>query len=377
MFLVAGAAAAQQTNESLVTSKQPVEPLLTSVTGTLDEDFLFFSNTDRNYTMGLSFRSAGRWVAESHLAAPLDGIDWLSQSARLHAWMYGKRDQLPEERLSMLMETHSMAILGSGFTPDRIDERQVITTDRPYGSLLVLQIGHQTIDMMSRMAFRSELTVGAIGLRVAEVMQTTIHRTLRACCNGTRPDPLGWPNQISDGGEPTFKYLIGFDKEVLSLGSWFDATWSSEAEAGYYTSIATGLNARFGMIRSDFWKLDPYPNSGISRLSELEVERIRDPRAFEIYGWASLRGRLIAYNALLEGQFRKSEFELTNDQIQHAQLEFSAGFWLRCHAFALNVALITGRTPEHLLAERRAHIWGGVTIGYVPMPEPAARPVKK
>src|SRR5262249_37500878 len=149
--------------------------------GRLDED--------RNYTGGFGFQFAGSFVHKDHLDAPLRVVDGWTRFAKWHD---------AEDRRHF----YTLLMFGTAFTPDDLNTSHPILDDRPYGSIVGVSVRRLTVDNADlAKAWSSELVLGALGLPVARNAQTWIHRRLRARSGLSTPyDPLGWHNQISDGG---------------------------------------------------------------------------------------------------------------------------------------------------------------------------------
>ena len=160
-----------------------------------DQDlFVPGTNEDRDYTMGLGIE-----VVEDQ--GPLyllgDVIDSIGPLLRLdkgagriyQSWFFGSVT----------------------YTPDDIGDPAPIYDDRPYASLLYLANKQVVAD--PHQVIGIEVMVGAIGLDVAEQVQSTVHQWVRDWSGDSEPeDPKGWRNQISDGGEPTLRW--SFVEEV-------------------------------------------------------------------------------------------------------------------------------------------------------------------
>ncbi len=221
---------------------------------------------------------------------------------------------------------------------------------------------------------RTEFTLGILGLRIADTVQTAIHRQRRASNQKKDPsavtpyDPQGWKYQISDGGEPTAKYTVSF-LQVAQETRFHDVGLQAEASLGYYTNVAVGPIVRVGILRSDLWALSTNPltayNQGACSPDEPSCgglpSRDRSPGKLEIYAWAAGRGRLVAYNALLEGALRHSDVAFGATQIEPFVREFEVGVTTSLHNWVLTIALAR-RSAEYNVGVPRSHTWGGVYI---------------
>lgn len=319
------------------------------------------ANEDRNYSFGLLLSFSGQWVE----CWPLSTHRLQGRINRL--WLTNRET---EGRLST-------TVFGlSGFTPDDLRRQDPILDDRPYASLLYttsLQIDVLPAQdgALPRVALRSELSWGLLGLPVGEFVQENWHTFLRSLSGNNQPfDPKGWNNQISDGGEPTARYTI----ERLQLltsdrdGSLYDVTWTTDGSLGYYTNLSTGLTLRLGRITTPFYATNLNPTGFTSLVSTAAaqphgpatlLDRPRNTRK-ELYLYGSARARLIGYNVMLQGQFRDSEVTFSSDDIERIIYEGQVGaVW----EFRLNhrlIGFLAGRSDEFDGSNARPHYWGGL-----------------
>jgi hypothetical protein len=225
---------------------------LTALSFIAENDVIFQlgRNHDRNYTGGFAFQGSGSFVRRAHLDAPLRGLDRLTGMHRAHAFSPRR--------------FYTLTLVGTGFTPDSLNTRDVLTEDRPYGSILALSVRKLTVNNMTfDEAVTSELAIGVLGLHLARDLQSWLHRRLRASSGEPRPyDPLGWGNQISDGGEFTALYRVSYERRLLGDPSGpgrknFQVSGGGQVSAGYYTNATLLSMARWGWFDSDFWEFSP------------------------------------------------------------------------------------------------------------------------
>jgi hypothetical protein len=282
--------------------------------------------------------------------------------------------------------------VGNGaFTPDNLNTADPIRYDRPYASLLYLSFAHTIFNPHQNLLLRAELTVGFLGLPLDEKIQSFIHQDLRGDW-GIRPyRPLGWNNQISNGGEPSARYLLaaqwgGPDAAAwLFRSRWHDLSLYGEASLGYYTNAAAGPVLRVGRIRSNFTTLTSNPITSANQVLVSPDHTASDPNEqgpgkpyyrrddFELYAYATGRGRAVLYNALLEGQVRSSAVRVPWTNMNHFLAEGEFGVAGGAYGFTVTLALIAGRTAEYAYPNvaPRAHTWGGIYLTYrLPEPNP-------
>jgi hypothetical protein len=330
----------------------------------VDQDFFAKKyNQDRNYTMGATIAVLGPATDSACFGIPflrrkferLLGLDTL----------FGQR-----------FNTRSAFYLACGaFTPFDLAASAPVRNDRPYGS--VLYFGSRYISVIESNPFAkpysitSELNVGLLGTHIGKAVQSHIHEKYFP----ERPIPRGWSNQISDGGEPTAMYRLQFQQRTIET-QWrlkydpkneesesykkFQFVTQAEGMLGYYTNLSVGAFARFGFFSNPFWDLTGGLGSGSSQ-NPVNPNR----RLPEFYLFGGLRARAVGYNALLQGQFRRSAHRFKASQIDHLVAEYEYGAVLRYRWIALLYQPIVGRTPEYLGDTRRQHLWGTVLLRVV------------
>ena len=234
---------------------------LTGVSIFTDQDLLdFWRNMDRNYTMGVGLGLTG---------AVFSGLP-----AWPNRFVLGFADP---GIANTFLTKHELYVVGSGFTPDSLGSIDPVIGDRPYGSIFGLSSRRVLVPIHERdepgpdgdfeyfpVAIRTEVVIGLLGAGVSSSVQTWIHE------HNSSVVPLGWHNEISDGGEPTLLLKIQYERRLTSCAfgdgrpcghlvpygrRHFEVTTWVEGLAGYYTGAAAGLRGRFGWLSSEFWDL--------------------------------------------------------------------------------------------------------------------------
>jgi hypothetical protein len=324
-----------------------------SIYGENDVIFPLRRNEDRNYTGGFGFQFSGSFIRKAGLDVPLRLLD-RSFVARKHS-QWDRR-------------FYTLLVFGTGFTPDTLNEDDVIPDDRPYGSLLGVSVRRLSVnDQSFDEAWSSEFAVAMLGLHQARNLQTWLHRRLRKKSGEETPyDPLGWHHQISEGGEPTALYRVGYERRLLGAPSdpdsrkHFQLTGGWGASGGYYTNVAAVANARLGWFTSDFWEFTPGAMNAATQ--NLGTGRRRKPR-WELFLFGGMRPRFNIYNALLQGQFRESVHTLP---IRRLQVEWDAGaaVFLPFARTQITWNALPGRTSEFRVGKARTHTWGSLVGTY-------------
>lgn len=346
----------------LLIPEQSLYSQIKGVTVTIDQDFFvspFDVNEDRNYTMGVGIVLLGKKLGSKQLVLPF---------FRAHLDTLIGLGKLKAEK-----SMYSLEIVSSNFTPLQIETPEIVPDDRPYGSLVA--IGSSKLSVygdsdplpLNDYSISSSFYLGALGLPIGEAVQKGIHGSKLF---PNRADPEGWDNQISDGFEPTLLYRIALRKPIARAAfkknpnlTWFQMNGFVDAMAGWYVSSAAGLNFRLGLSDKPFWALNG---------NTLSNTIAHDPsananRKFNFFLFSNVTARWMGYNALLQGQFRKSVYTLNENQITHLIREFDVGLAMSASilsAFQINIiwTAFKMRTPEFRTPLSRNHYWGSLAL---------------
>lgn len=313
-----------------------------------DNDLLVGGDRDQDYTGGVSLALSGSRVINGPLS-----VDGLRKSLNGLSRFVQAFEREPHFSL------HTMDAGFALFTPSDITRAAPQKNDHPYGSLFFLSNSEQVIIPAKRVSYQSVLTVGMLGLPLAEDIQSALH-------DGTGSDtPMGWDNQISAGGEPTARYTIGVRKGITqSINSnrlGYEINLTSEANIGFTTDANAGFNIRWGRLATPWWSFSPhqaeYVNLGSSTSSSRNYLRVKE---FFFYAGGAVKYRI--YNALLQGQFRHSEVSFDRNELESIIGEVWGGVNIELPS-RLRVGLFArARTPEFNKPDARAPAWGGLTI---------------
>lgn len=341
---------------------QPLERFQ-AFTFTTDQDVLSAYNEDRNYTMGLQlFYSAPRFFEETNasyffitpfLRRGLDKICGISNLWESH-------------RAGNYVST--FGIESGAFTPLDLELKRPDTLDRPYGSILSLVSSRITTfnDSGSKHPFSlySSFHLGVLGTHVGKAVQSHIHENM--WLGSTRPVPQGWNNQISDGGELTALYTVGYLAPVFGLSHpqidnhhLVQLITDLSASVGYYTNIAAQLQFRIGLFNTPYW-VSTGNTSSISQSTQGNSKRW-----IQAFVFGQLNTRYVLYNALLQGQFRKNSFDLSRSEISPIVFNYEMGIFISIRD-RLNIIYkpLMFRSNE-MLTRERSHIWSGISLTYI------------
>lgn len=292
-------------------------------------------NDDRNYTMGLAGSLGGKRFARSWLGGPRSVLD---RALGTHETNPG-------------LTRHAIVFGVTAFTPNDLEERQSIPLDRPYASLAFLanqKLGVDNAD--SDRASRSMLVLGLIGLDIAKGVQRFLHNKVGV----SSQDPLGWHNQISNGGEVTGLYSAERLRKVASAPA-YDFTGNLGYKVGYYTGLTAGLDFRIGRLTSEYYEHSPNPMGNFSQLI------LKASNSNDLYAFVSYQATLVGYNALLQGQFRDSRHTFAGSQIERLVNWAALGFVWDASWGKLTYSF-NYRSPEFKGPEAREHYWGGIYV---------------
>jgi len=374
----------------------------------IDEDFLqhFGEITDENYTMGFGIRIQHGELGTNGFATSL-----LKTRDKIGKWF--NKNYAPLSGDSAIRSRNQslsgyISFAGSGFTPTNLNTSQIQYDDRPYASIVSLTYGVGRLimpedDSGHRPRFdQTEVSFGLLGTGVSSQFQTLIHQSMNNNDTENPHTPKGWKNQISDGGEPTFLITLRTTKLLYSIGmhaegdagpkkflrnkAWenngksfksalrfFDLAFSKEINYGYYSGIGSGFAGRLGLLDFRSWTTTNNPLGKVS-LMDSKQDAMHDEvrkytRNFELYISSEIKGYLMPYNALLQGQFRKSDYTIDASNVNPFFYTWSNGLTLNTPLppfknTYLNVTynFYTYRSPEFRRANYygKAHVWGGV-----------------
>ena len=308
----------------------------------IDNDLFTPTGSDRDFTAGLAVTYSGRdgldkWRTLDESLALIDSITAKSGAD------YSKSNISP-----------SIEVGSYGFTPEAIQSQPVITDDRPFASLVYVSSSRIYHHTGARNAWSSSLTLGFLGLDIVKSVQNRIHGL-----TGSKK-VLGWSNQISDGGEPTFRYQLAYHRDWHENTANLQLKTTYFSSIGYLTEAGVALSTRNGLISSPSHRFNPELISYGERVNDL----VATPnRGQEDYFWGGIAFKVRAYNAFLQGQFRHSEHSLNKGQVNYLLAETWAGYTLSFeYDFKLSYVLRAQTSEVRQGKANRALIWGGLVL---------------
>ena len=308
-----------------------------------DNDLLTGQSTDRDYTGGLALTLSGKRVQEYLVSidswrAAMDGLVKFP-----HLYQSSDYKSFHSQQYGMIL-----------FTPEDINSVAPIYDDRPYASLFYLSNTEFTVVPEKNTAYVSILTIGLLGLDLAEDVQRSLHSI-------TDSDvPSGWQHQVSSGGEPTAMLSYGVQNKLYSSNSQ-QLKLEYEANLGFMTDVNTGFSWRWGRINSPWWAFNPYQSKYMQQSMPVFSDNSAEHKN-EFYLWAGGRLNLRIYNALLQGQFRHSEVTVSSADMERLVAEYWFGVTGE-FAKKYNASIfIRGHTDEFKGLNARSAAWVGLVF---------------
>jgi hypothetical protein len=310
-----------------------------------DNDTLAPKHTDRDYTGGFSLTLAGRRARDAW---------WSTDALRAETDRLLGLDSLYADRA---LSRHSAEVGVTVFTPGNVTKPAAQVGDRPFASLIYLaNTGVQVVPERDR-AYISTFTLGVLGASIAANAQKALHKAIGG------DEPVGWERQISNGGEPTFRYSFAavqrqWAGRLAATDGEMTTTW--RASVGYITEATYGVAARFGKFGTPWWSYNPQ----IAEYAEKSVPVVASEggRA-ERYFWGGFNLKARAYNAFLQGQFRQSDVTFSSGELNPILVESWVGY---THATAggwrISYVLRAQSSEVRDGPANRTQTWGGVIV---------------
>ncbi len=251
---------------------------------------------------------------------------------------------------------HSFEFGTTAFTPEDVEKEQPIPDDHPYAGLVFVNNVRRKTNPEKDVTYQSSFTLGVLGTRIVPELQDFTHNVTGS------DDPEGWDNQISDGGEPTFKYtLLRQDLLYSARGEGFadmDLKSTVGGSIGYVTELRGGLNWRWGRLASSGWGFSPDFGEYVNMGTPVARKTKDGPFLQELFLWAGAHARVRGYNALVEGQFRDSEVTFDRSELRSVLGEANLGITFGFETGTRISAGVRARTPEIRDAEGSRPVWG-------------------
>lgn len=295
---------------------------------------------DRDYTGGIALSASGS-RAES---------GWLNIDP-VRAWIFDNIDL--GSKAETEIKKHSVQYGFIFITPDDITATQPILDDRPFASLFFISNTELTVHAAEGRAYRSSLTLGMLGLKLAGEIQSGLHYITGS------DEANGWDNQISANGEPTAMLTLSVQHDQFKNNDYQIST-HLEGNAGYSTDVNAGVNWRWGRLNTPWWSFNPSHHEYITSAA-ISVRGVTGSRPeFYIFAGANIKYRF--YSSLLQGQFRDSVHTLSRDEIEQTLASGTVGA-TREFGDNLRISLfVRGVSPEIKGSNARNLWWASLVI---------------
>lgn len=239
---------------------------------------------------------------------------------------------------------HGIQLHYDGFTPLRIQDAFIRRSDRPYASYLYADLLRVATHPGRRLRVTTALNVGVLGPAAgAKGFQTKFHELLGA------PTPRGWDYQVQT--DVVLGYEARLEKQLLALGQVAELNGAATASLGtLQTYAAAGTTLRVGL------RPPTYGSLGVANRANRTSQR-----RVQAYGQVQVEGRLVGYNATLQGGLlnRRSPYVLPASAVRRTVARSTGTVGLGYAGVRVESAL-TLISPEFTGA--RTHRWNTISI---------------
>lgn len=234
---------------------------------------------------------------------------------------------------------HGFSIRYDGFTPLRIRDPDIRYGDRPYAAYIYTKSYLVSNFIYKKQRLTSGLDLGFIGPGAgAKGFQIKVHDLL------DHPRPQGWDYQLQT--DLVLGYTADFEKQLLGVGKVLEVIGNAGASVGtLYTHATGGFFIRTG-------KMNPYfQNLGIAGR-----ENRSGLQKFQFYAHGGFTGKLVGYNATLQGGLlnRQNPYTLSAAQVARAVRQETVGLVCTYGGVSFESSIVR-ITPEFKNA--RHHQW--------------------
>ena len=308
----------------------------------LDNDLFAAGGDDRDYSWGATVTFGS--PEPGRVFAPLDRVRGSLASL------------VPGRAASAVSRASQVGIIA--MTPDDLKAREALPDDRPYANLAYLTSSELRIDEAGDRSRFTSFTLGILGTDLAEGMQRAVHEVQGGVV------PNGWSHQISDGGEPTARFVLAeqwlLGDTETAAGDLRQVKLTVAGSAGFLTEGSAAISMRWGRIQTPWWSFNPelgdYSTAPVAPVNGYTLG------APEIYGFIGARVKVRAYNALLQGQFRHSDVRVASDEIERLQAEVWAGFTAAFSEWQMTYALHAASREISSGPGARSLVWASVSL---------------
>ena len=245
-----------------------------------------FAGADQNYTNGLKLT----WSSPIYHAYPPE--------AWPHRWLYPIIKKLPFEGSERTRNNITYSIGQNIYTPEDIEEEDLIEDDRPYAGITYGSIGfhNRTQKDMDTL----ELYLGIVGPHsYAEECQEAVHALF------DDKEPKGWDNQLDN--EPVIGIVYSHKKKIFESGIGqtfgYDCVLNTGGGLGNaMTFYNLGLTLRVGWnMPNDFGNFPIRPASAFNGAFDERDPRMRPEKDFGLHLFCSVDGKAVLRDIFLDG----------------------------------------------------------------------------
>jgi hypothetical protein len=305
----------------------------------VDNDFLGVNNKDENYTGGAKLEV---------------------QFPALKFWQ-----PFYKFKNENCIQINRIGFGGTAYTPQDLVSIDVVSGDRPYASLLFLNFGLNSYDLINSQSIQSELIIGNMGSSAPGNAQAYIHEN--KWFGSERPVPLGWDNQIGYNGSFILNYNLRYLKSLKFFSTnsnsndfnWVQTNLVGKFDLGnYMINLQGGFKLNLINLNSTILN-DYYPNI----IGFVPVESTYKKVRFNVFIEPNVR--IVGYNATLEGLLfnDKSIYKIEHSDIRRVLFELNTGFNLQLFDMFYFRYSFFGRSQE-FEGGKPFHSWGGITLGF-------------
>lgn len=278
----------------------------------------FFFGTDYYFTQGLTLD----WVSPALARSPLHRL-------------------LPQGPVGST-RYHGILLNYNGYTPLRITDASIRVGDRPYAAYCYVALYRVINQAAQGRRLTTAIELGYLGPAAGgKFIQTKLHALTHSLT------PRGWDYQVRS--DAVLGYRAAYEQRLLAAGRWAELGGSAEASLGtLYTYAGVGGRLRAGWFDS-YFASPAGPRSHASR------------RRWQAYAEATLTGRLVGYDATLQGGVfnRSSLYVLAASQVRRTVLH-STGSLVLAHEGLSFTATAAYVGPE--FSGACPHRWGALGL---------------
>jgi hypothetical protein len=288
-----------------------------------DNDIL--DNTDRYYTNGIRFDFISPYLKQTLLS-------WLM----VPYWGKG-------------INYYGISIGQNMYTPYTTKVGGIHQGDRPYAAYLFIGGFKISNDPDKKFRQTSEVDLGVIGpSSFGDFVQKSFHNNVP-----TNNEPLGWEYQIQD--DLVLNYNLSYEKGIVS-NRRMELNLNAIGDLGtLYTHMGGGFQFRAGLMN---------PYFGSYGYSRMKVNKAKGYSKFQAFVFLTSIGRLVGYDATLEGGLfnRTSIYTLKGSDLYRLTYSGTLGITLSYAGIRLDVEQFL-LSPEFHGGAWHKWVHIGVTFG--------------